>query len=105
MGKEKARAFIDLRNALDRQYKLESSPDASDNMVEQNRAELNKLYDKFIGVFGMLNAPKNIKLVLSDKFGYNVLALERVEGGVLSKPTYLKAGVLYPPERLQRQAI
>lgn len=91
VGKEKARAFIDLRNALDRQYKLESSPDASDNMVEQNRAELNKLYDKFIGVFGMLNAPKNIKLVLSDKFGYNVLALERVEGGRTVKADIFKS--------------
>lgn len=96
MGLEKARTFIALRDSLDRQYKLESSPDASEHMVDKNRAELNRLYDTFVGVFKRLNDPKNAKVILKDKFGYNVLALERKDdnGRIVKADIFTKRGIV-----------
>ena len=80
--KEKALLYVSLRDAYERLYRYES------NRREENvpwREHLNTCYDEFVMRYGNLNAKQNVKLVMMDAGGRDILALERVEDGKFVK--------------------
>ena len=76
--KEKALLYVSLRDAYERLYRYES------NRHEENpqwREHLNTCYDEFVMRYGNLNAKQNVKLVMMDAGGRDILSLERAEDG------------------------
>ena len=76
--KEKALLYVSLRDAYERLYRYES------NRHEENvpwREHLNTCYDEFVMRYGNLNAKQNVKLVMMDAGGRDILSLERAENG------------------------
>ena len=80
--KEKALLYVSLRDAYERLYRYES------NRREENvpwREHLNTCYDEFVMRYGNLNAKQNVKLVMMDAGGRDILSLERMEDGKFIK--------------------
>ena len=80
--KEKALLYVSLRDAYERLYRYES------NRREANvpwREHLNTCYDEFVMRYGNLNAKQNVKLVMMDAGGRDILSLERAEDGKFVK--------------------
>ena len=80
--KEKALLYVSLRDAYERLYRYES------NRREENipwREHLNTCYDEFVMRYGNLNAKQNVKLVMMDAGGRDILSLERAEDGKFVK--------------------
>ena len=80
--KEKALLYVSLRDAYERLYRYES------NRREENpqwREHLNTCYDEFVMRYGNLNAKQNVKLVVMDAGGRDILSLERAEDGKFVK--------------------
>ena len=80
--KEKALLYVSLRDAYERLYRYES------NRREENvpwREHLNTCYDEFVMRYGNLNAKQNVKLVMMDAGGHDILSLERAEDGKFVK--------------------
>ena len=80
--KEKALLYVSLRDAYERLYRYES------NSHEENvpwREHLNTCYDEFVMRYGNLNAKQNVKLVMMDAGGRDILSLERAENGKFVK--------------------
>lgn len=80
--KEKALLYVSLRDAYERLYRYES------NRREENvpwREHLNTCYDEFVMRYGNLNAKQNVKLVIMDAGGRDILSLERAEDGKFVK--------------------
>ena len=76
--KEKALLYVSLRDAYERLYRYES------NRHEENpawREHLNTCYDEFVMRYGNLNAAQNVKIVMMDAGGRDILSLERQENG------------------------
>ena len=82
--KEKAMLYISLRDAYERLYSHER-----ENHTEHKpqRGYLNTYYDEFVMRYGNLNARQNVKLVMMDAGGRDILSLERAEDGKLSRRT------------------
>ena len=80
--KEKALLYVSLRDAYERLYRYESL------RREENvpwREHLNTCYDEFVMRYGNLNAGQNVKLVMMDAAGRDILSLERAEEGKFVK--------------------
>ena len=80
--REKALLYVSLRDAYERLYRYES------NRREENvpwREHLNTCYDEFVMRYGNLNAKQNVKLVMMDAGGRDILSLERAEDGKFVK--------------------
>ena len=80
--KEKALLYVSLRDAYERLYRYES------NRREENvpwREHLNTCYDEFVMRYGNLNAKQNVKLVMMDAGGRDILSLKRAEDGKFVK--------------------
>ena len=76
--REKIAAYISVRDAYERLYAYEAEyQDEGDAM----RDDLNTRYDEFVARYGNLNAKANVKLVMMDASGRDILALERSENG------------------------
>ena len=75
--KEKALLYVSLRDAYERLYRYESNRHEAN---PQWREHLNTCYDEFVMRYGNLNAKQNVKLVMMDAGGRDVLSLERAEG-------------------------
>lgn len=73
---ERMKGMIGLRDALREQMRLEKSPDATEKQIEDNRAELNRLYDDFKKQYGFLNDQTNRRIFLDDTESALLLALE-----------------------------
>lgn len=74
--------YVSLRDAYERLYRYESL------RREANvpwREHLNTCYDEFVMRYGNLNAKQNVKLVMMDAGGRDILSLERVENGKFVK--------------------
>ena len=86
--KEKALLYVSLRDAYERLYRYES------NRREENvpwREHLNTCYDEFVMRYGNLNAKQNVKLVMMDAGGRDILSLERAEDGkFVPRPAFAK---------------
>ena len=79
---EKAELYIAMRDSYQRLYTFEAE------MHQENKPEretLNTAYDTFMERFGCLNAKANVKFLLMDTSGRDMLSLERVENGQFIK--------------------
>ena len=93
--KEKALLYVSLRDAYERLYRYES------NLYEANvpwREHLNTCYDEFVMRYGNLNAKQNVKLVMMDAGGRDILSLERVENGKFVKADIFERPVSFAVE-------
>jgi len=76
--REKIAAYIPVRDAYERLYAYEAEyHDEGDAM----RKDLNARYDAFVARYGNLNAKANVKLLMMDASGRDILAIERAEDG------------------------
>ena len=82
MQKEKAQLYISMRDTCERLYAQEAERQEANDML---RRHLNTYYDEFTMRYGCLNAKQNVKLLMMDASGRNMLALERSEGGTMVK--------------------
>ena len=82
MQKEKAQLYISMRDTYERLYAQEAERQEANDML---RRHLNTYYDEFVMRYGCLNARQNVKLLMMDTSGRNMLALERSEGGTMVK--------------------
>ena len=87
--KEKALLYVSVRDAYERLYRYESNRHEAN---PQWREHLNTCYDEFVMRYGNLNAKQNVKLVMMDAGGRDVLSLERAEGG-----RFVKADIFERP--------
>ena len=95
--KEKALLYVSLRDAYERLYRYES------NSREANvpwREHLNTCYDEFVMRYGNLNAKQNVKLVMMDAGGRDILSLERAEDGKFVKADIFDRPVSFSQETL-----
>ena len=95
--KEKALLYVSLRDAYERLYRYES------NSREANvpwREHLNTCYDEFVMRYGNLNAKQNVKLVMMDAGGRDILSLERAEDGKFVKADIFDRPVSFSVESL-----
>ena len=76
--KEKALLYVSLRDAYERLYRHEAEKREEN---AQQRDILNTHYDEFVMRYGNLNARQNVKLVMMDAGGRDILSLERAEDG------------------------
>ena len=79
---DKTELYISVRDSYQRLYTYEAE------MHEENkpeRAALNTAYDTFVERYGRLNAKANVKFLLMDASGRDMLSLERVENGQFIK--------------------
>ena len=93
--KEKALLYVSLRDAYERLYRYESL------RREANvpwREHLNTCYDEFVMRYGNLNAKQNVKLVMMDAGGRDILSLERVENGKFVKADIFEHPVSFAVE-------
>ena len=95
-------AFLGVRDALNRQYDLELSETASDEEIEENRAELNRLYDAFKGRFDDFHHRANKSLLIDDPDYFRIAGAEieakvgpvqKMVNAVRGRKTYTKADV------------
>ena len=82
MQKEKAQLYISMRDTYERLYAQEAERQEANDML---RRHLNTYYDEFVMRYGCLNARQNVKLLMMDASGRNMLALEHSEGGTMVK--------------------
>lgn len=80
--KEKARMYIPVRDAYERLYASEAEKHEEDTLWREN---LNNRYNEFVHKFGNLNSRQNVKLIMMDTGGRDILALERTENGKFVK--------------------
>ncbi|MCW4072958.1 N-6 DNA methylase [Prevotella copri] len=80
--KEKAVLYIAIRDAYQKLYTYEAEEQTEN---KQMRVSLNVYYDAFFIRFGNLNAKQNVKFILMDASGRDMLSLERVENGQFTK--------------------
>ena len=95
MQAQKAQLYIDLRNTYERLYAYEAEKHEENEML---RRHLNIYYDEFAMRYGCLNARQNVKLLMMDASGRNMLALERSEGGTMVKADIFDRPVSFSQE-------
>ena len=93
--KEKAMLYVSLRDTYERLYNYEA--EYHDEGVAQREA-LNTCYDEFVMRYGNLNAKQNVKLVMMDAGGRDILSLERVEDGKFVKADIFEHPVSFSVE-------
>lgn len=76
--KKKAQHYISIRDSYQRLYAYEAEMREED---KENRSTLNQSYDEFVQRYGFLNAKANVKLIMMDASGRDILSLERAENG------------------------
>jgi len=76
--KEKAQLYISIRDSYQRLYTHEAEMHEEN---KQQREYLNSFYDEFVQRYGFLNTKANVKLIMMDASGRDILSLERVEDG------------------------
>jgi len=95
MQKEKAQLYISMRDTYERLYAQEAERQEANDML---RRHLNTYYDEFVMRYGCLNAKQNVKLLMMDASGRNMLALERSEGGTMVKADIFARPVSFSQE-------
>ncbi len=87
--------YVSLRDAYERLYRYVIDP------REANvpwREHLNTCYDEFVMRYGNLNAKQNVKLVMMDAGGRDILSLERMENGKFVKADIFEHPVSFAVE-------
>ena len=93
--KEKAVLYIAIRDAYQKLYTYEAEEQTEN---KQMRVSLNVYYDAFFIRFGNLNAKQNVKLVMMDAGGRDILSLERVKNGKFVKADIFERPVSFAVE-------
>ena len=93
--KEKAMLYVSLRDSYERLYRYEA--EYHDEGSAQREA-LNTCYDEFVMRYGNLNAKQNVKLVMMDAGGRDILSLERVKNGKFVKADIFERPVSFAVE-------
>ena len=93
--KEKAMLYVSLRDAYERLYRYEA--EYHDEGSAQ-RGALNTCYDEFVMRYGNLNAKHNVKLLMMDAAGRDILSLERAEDGRFVKADIFERPVSFSVE-------
>lgn len=93
--KEKAMLYVSLRDTYERLYNYEA--EYHDEGMSQREA-LNTCYDEFVMRYGNLNAKQNVKLVMMDAGGRDILSLERAEDGKFVKADIFERPVSFSVE-------
>lgn len=81
----RVRRFMEVRDALNRQYELELSPEATDEQIEENRRLLNERYDGFKDAFKDFHERTNKSLFRVDPDYYRLAGAElpeKMTGGI-----------------------
>lgn len=65
-AQKKAKEYISLRDVAKRLLSEQINPDTTDEQLTKTRAELNKVYDKFVEQYGPINDKKNIRALSLD---------------------------------------
>lgn len=65
-AQKKAKEYVSLRDVAKRLLSEQINPDTTDEQLAQTRAELNKVYDKFVEQYGPINDKKNIRALSLD---------------------------------------
>ena len=90
--REKAQLYVSLRDAYERLYTYEiENHEAND----PQRGYLNKYYDEFVARYGNLNSRQNVKLIMMDVTGRDILSLERSEEGKFVKADIFERPVAF----------
>jgi N12 class adenine-specific DNA methylase len=87
------KGMIAIRDALRKQMRLERSVDATEQDIEANRAELNRLYDDFLKKYKHLNSTTNRSIFLDDPESHLIQALEFDYDKGIGKATAEKEGI------------
>ncbi len=95
--KEKAMLYISLRDAYERLYSYEAENHEEN---KPQRGYLNTYYDEFVLRYGNLNAKQNVKMLMMDAAGRDILSLERVEDGKFVKADIFERPVSFSTEEL-----
>ena len=93
--KEKLMLYISLRDAYERLYSYEAEHHEEN---KPQRGYLNTYYDEFVMRYGNLNAKQNVKLVMMDAGGRDILSLERAENGKFVKADIFERPVSFSVE-------
>lgn len=65
-AQKKAKEYVSLRDVAKRLLSEQINPDTTDEQLTKTRAELNKVYDKFVDQYGPINDKKNIRALSLD---------------------------------------
>lgn len=65
-AQKKAKEYVSLRDVAKRLLSEQINPDTTDEQLAKTRAELNKVYDKFVEQYGSINDKKNIRALSLD---------------------------------------
>ena len=65
-AQKKAKEYVSLRDVAKRLLSEQINPAATDEQLAKTRAELNKVYDKFVEQYGPINDKKNIRALSLD---------------------------------------
>ncbi len=95
--REKAMLYVALRDAYERLYRHEAE---SHEENKPQRGYLNTYYNEFVMRYGNLNAKQNVKLVMMDAAGRDILSLERAEEGRFVKADIFERPVSFSVEEL-----
>ena len=74
----KMRQYIQVRDNYEQLYDYEAREHQPNDLL---RANLNSYYDEFIRHFGCLNEKTNVRMIMMDPGGRDILSLERSENG------------------------
>lgn len=87
------KGMIAIRDTLRQQMRLERSVDATEQEIEANRAELNRLYDDFLKKYKHLNSTTNRSIFLDDTEAHLIQGLEFDYDKGVGKATAEKEGI------------
>ena len=90
--REKAQLYVSLRDAYERLYTYETE-NHEENAPQ--RGYLNKYYDEYVARYGNLNSRQNVKLIMMDATGRDILSLERSEEGKFVKADIFERPVAF----------
>ena len=95
---DRIRQYIAVRDVYEELYAYEQdNQQPNDNL----REKLNGYYDAFTALYGNLNDRKNVRMILMDAAGRNMLALERGENGKFVKADFLDHPVAFSTQELK----
>ena len=82
LDEQRMELYYQVRDAYEKLYDTEAQ---TRHEQPELREKLNKVYDEFVEKFGHLNERRNARLIMNDRKGRDVLAIENAEGGEFVK--------------------
>jgi len=95
---DRIRQYIAVRDVYEELYAYEQENQQANDEL---REKLNGYYNAFTALYGNLNDRKNVRMILMDAAGRNMLALERGENGRFVKADFLDHPVAFSTQELK----